>query len=233
MAKLEPLDPVVHANLRLRRSALGERYGKVPLIAVVATELATLAVEVPVCLVKDSRTGQFGLFAVAGLHPGSNSMIANDGSWRGQHAPFEICRGPFRVTGDPGAGSGVIMVDVANTAFASDGEALFTSEGKPSPIHLECREALRGLLSGVAATRGLIEVLEDHDLIVPARIESSDGEGSAELSGLYTIDVRALERLDGPALVQLNAKGYFYAGCLLATSMANVGKLRALNNSPQ
>ncbi|WP_161495673.1 SapC family protein [Caulobacter sp. X] len=224
MTHVAVLDPRTHGALRLSPSLQVSSPGQLCMVAVVAKELDRVAVEAPICFIKDGQTGQFGMFALLGLRPGENRMVGPDGAWLGRYVPLDVRRGPFGLAMRDGQAA--LTIDLANPRVAAaEGEALFDAGGQPSAGVRSAQAALSEMMAGVAVTRDLIRAICDHRLMAPAKIALGKGDEAPTLEGWYAIDTKALAALPGPALEALSRQGYLFAIHLLAISMINLERL--------
>ncbi|MGA9659428.1 MAG: SapC family protein [Asticcacaulis sp.] len=224
-----------HRDLRVNTRLGAEFHDNVQLVPVIAAELQTLMVDMPIYLMKDSETGAFGLFALLGFEPSENLLLGSDG-WLANYVPLHMRRQPFmvgRASGvDVGAQS-LISLDMDSPRLqTSEGEALFTKDGEQTPYLEDIIGLLSSMMAGVQATKGFIDAMLDLDLVEPVSISVKLANSDPRtLNGLYSLNEQAVQNLSADQLLALNSKGYLQAAYLLLGSGANMQKLINLKNN--
>ena len=237
MAAIEALDNQRHRDVRIHTGHGPELGEAVHFVPVVADELRLLVVEYPVFLMKDENTGQFGMSALLGFEAGQN-LFLDGNDWRALYVPMNIRRQPFGVSVASGAGAdagqsrGTLALDMASRRVReTDGEALFESDGTPTPYLEQMQALIRRFMAGTEATAQFLRILTDNDLIVQAQLETEFSGGVRKrFDGLYTVDDKKLGALPTELLEQFHRRGYLQACYLLSASTANAQKLVALKN---
>ncbi|RME62525.1 MAG: SapC protein [Alphaproteobacteria bacterium] len=235
-------NPVVLNNEAHRRlriiTARGAAYGEaVNFVPVIANELRGLAVNYPVCLMKDPETGQFGLFALLGFEAGENLFLRGR-RWSASYIPMHVRRQPFMAGfsanehTDGASPKAVILIDMdSKRVQESEGEALFAEDGGYSPYLRNISALLSSLVAGMESTKTFIDALSAHDLIEALQLNITLASGEQKsYDGIYTVNEESLGELSGIQLEQLHKKGYLQASHLMLASMGNIQKLIDLKN---
>ena len=232
MASSVILDSKVHQSVRVRTDRGAEFGENMHLVPVIADELPRLLLEYPVCLIKDSETGQFGLHALLGFEPGENLFL--DGNhWDAMYVPMHLRRQPFMVgiAGDedakPTPENTMITIDMGSARISeTEGERLFDDGGEATQYLQSISELLSSLLPGISVTDVFVKQLADYDLIEPARLDVTFANGEQRnFDGLYTVSDEKLRELDDQKLRDLHDRGYLQASHLLLASIGQVQRL--------
>ncbi|GFE79219.1 SapC family protein [Steroidobacter agaridevorans] len=229
-AQHAPLDNTLHRDLRV--AACGAVAGATTHYApVIADELVHLVLEYPVCLMKDADTGRFGLYALLGFEEGEN-LYLHRGAWQARYLPLHFRRQPFVTIRTPGAEGDLgcpprIAIDLNNSRVQmSEGERLYTEDGRETEYLLSARSLLERLTAGARSTQSFIGVLAGYDLIEPLRLDVALTTGTRRsYAGAYGINSDRLQTLPPDTLQRLHTLGYLQASYLLLASLGHIRKL--------
>lgn len=240
MANPQTLNFEAHRHLKVITSR-GAEYGEnIHIVPVVADELVNLVLDYPVCLTKDSETGQFGLSALLGFEQGENLFLDGD-RWSASSIPLHVARQPFMVGwssppdagGEPGNALISINVD-SSRVQEEEGEALFNEDGSNTKFLDGVSQVLGQLLAGDTTTRDFVDVLVAHNLIEPAQLNITFANGEqTRYEGVYTVNDEKLRSLGGEVLTDMNAKGYLQTSNLLMVSLGHITKMVGWKNKRQ
>jgi hypothetical protein len=186
----------------------------------------------PIFFSKDGDTGQFYPIALFGLANNENLFLDESG-WDATYIPMMIERHPFLIGYQAAPGEGdndtkpVVSIDMDNPRLSdTEGEQLFTDEGKPSPYLEKAIARLEAIHSGHEHNKGFIQALIDNDLLEPFTLEIKLNDGSNnQLLGFYTINEDKLLELKGEVLEMLNLEGYLQA---IYMTLASYARIRTL-----
>lgn len=240
MTSFVPLDKNVHAKTRVL-TGRGEQFGENKhLVPIIADEVNNLALEYPICFIKNNATGQFGLQVMLGFEPEENLFLEGE-NWQATYIPLHLLRQPFMVAVNveegtlPSADNTVITINMESTRVQQEqGEALFDEQGNASPFLDNINHMLSNLVNGMVRTDKFIETLLAHQLIEEVHVNVTfEGEQPKRFEGIYTVSEKTLTELDAKTLQQLNSKGYLQACYVILASMGNMQKLIAKNVSVQ
>ncbi|MFC7292758.1 SapC family protein [Hirschia litorea] len=214
----------------------GSQYGEgVHIVPVLATELRSLVLDFPICLLKDGETGQFGLYAFLGFDAGENLFLQGD-KWTSSYVPLNVRRQPFMVGFSQQEGeteNAVVTIDMDSPRVQEEaGEALFTEEGEPTQFLKDVEQLLSNMVAGSKATEVFIKSLIDHELVEPIKLNVTFNNGEEKsYDGMYTVNEEKLAKLDAGPLQELHAKGYLQASYHLLSSMGHIRKLIEYKNA--
>lgn len=243
MKNLQLLSPSLHKHLRVithRAAEYGEAVHTAP---VVLSELEQLVQHYPVCFMKNTETGQFGLYALLGFSEGENVFLQGN-NWQAGYVPLHFIAQPFALgaTGSSASSQATNLAIYINASSKrinqTQGEAIFYENGSPTPYLTTINHALSQLAHGTLQTQQFIEAMLTNDLVEPAKVNITFRNGDTfNYQGLYTLNVDALSGLlnDGGApsnvLKQFEAQGYLAPITWLTESMRNIKSLIALKNA--
>ena len=234
MARPVILDSKTHANVRIK-TGRGAQFGEdMHLAPVIADELPRLILEFPVCLIKDTNTGQFGLHVLLGFEPGENLFLDGE-QWSAMYVPMHLRRQPFMVgiagekDDEPTPENTVITIDMDSPRVAdNEGERLFDSDGKATPYLQSISDLLSGLIPGISITETFVKAIADYDLITPAALDVAFADGEKRhFEGIYTVSDEKLRELDDEKMKELHDRGFLQASYLL---LASIGQMQRLIN---
>ncbi|WP_049720984.1 SapC family protein [Gilvimarinus polysaccharolyticus] len=231
MANPVVLDAKKHHDLRVITKR-GAQFGEaVHLVPVIADELRSLVLDYPICFIKDTETGQFGLYALLGFGEGENLYLNGD-NWHASYIPLHVRRQPFLVanhTLNDNSSRSVAMVDMDSARIsqsADQGEAIFDDAGQPTEYFKQMQRLLAKLIEGSQITSRFIQTLADKNLLEAAKINITLASGEQKnYEGLYTINEQTLATLEPEAVSELHKLGYLQACYLMLASMGNISKL--------
>lgn len=228
MSKLEILDNVAHADIKVRNEysdALGDGINQV---RVFPTEFSNLQREYPIFFRK-SDAGNYHSFVFLGLEKGENLFLGPEG-WRARYVPAAIARGPFSYEirqGDNGeADQTRIIIDTDHIKVGDVGEALFLPRGGNTPYLDYIIHELRKLHIGAVMETQFFSELEAFDLIEPVALEIKLSERKQVTApDLFTISASKIAELSGDALTKLNGLGLLEHCFAILASAGNMAYL--------
>jgi len=223
MSNIVPLNSVNHRNLTVD-TAPSVRYGdNRHFVQVIVSEFPFLAVHYPLMFSKDANTGAFYCGAVLGLDEGEN-LFLDDG--RDAYRPLNLQRGPFFTAGSE------LAIDLDNPRVGTErGEALFDSDGGPTPYLKSIMQLFRDLVPGLERTKVFVDTLLKLKLIEPIDIDLGFDDGTKrQLEGLYTINHDTLRELPDAEIVSLFRRGYLHLIYLMIASLKQVPVLAQKKN---
>lgn len=239
MTQYIPLSKTEHATQGWRKADSFQFAAEQSAVAVLLDELPQLIPTLPLAFIRhpsDDRP-RFELMALLSLVPGQNLFVAPNGRWLGGYIPAEFRGYPFRLIPEQSSGRPVLCLDrdsgLISDNPAADGEAFFDAEGELSPAMQRVLNFLNQCERSRRQTQAAVDLLAQHQLIVPWSIRlNTGGQEASEVKGLYRIDENALRSLSGDALQVLaraNALPLAYAQLLSQHRLQGLSKLQNLH----
>jgi hypothetical protein len=110
-------------------------------------------------------------------------------------------------------------------------EPLFLRHGGQSDYLRHVSIVLETIRHGAASVEPFFKSLVAHDLIHPATLDVTVGDGATyRIEGVHTVSADALAALSGAALDELHRSGVLRAATMAASSIANIDRLVARKN---
>ncbi|WP_440906662.1 SapC family protein (plasmid) [Catenovulum sp. SX2] len=226
MQSFETLDGKRHQDIRIK-TGHGENFGEnVHCVPVVANELNQLAVHYPVCFLKDTETGQFGLYVLLGFEPNQNLYIKS-GQWGQDYLPLHIQRQPFIYQINNNSTGLNLAINIDSPRIDNQlGEALFLDDQQPSDYLQKMAKLVEFLQSSLASNQNFIQTLLNIDLIEPSQLQFQQADGQTKkIDGLYQVSRQQLASLSEQSIINLHKTGALQACYLLLASQENFKKL--------
>lgn len=226
MSQLRPLSPKL-AHQHWQRYTDYRHAQGMATVPVAAPESAKAAAHLPLVFVKQGE--QFLLSALLGLAADTNHCLNAQNGWEAGYVPTWLRTPPFRMMTPPGAkpGQRALGIDQQSPWLDATGEhgfenALLDDQQQLTPAVKEVFEFLAKLEKHLAKTQQAVDVLADHQLLVPWAL---NGIGGAAIPGLYRVDEKAFNQLADGDFNDLRNKG---AAGLAYTQMISTHQLPAL-----
>lgn len=201
-------------------------------------ELSHALPTLPLAFRRPTDDGPFELVALFSLHPARNLFVHPDGRWMGGYVPAYYRGYPFRLLPAEGSDRLLLCFDTESGLLtdvpAAEDTPFFAPDGTPSPLVQQALTFLEKYESNRIATQRAVNLLAEHNLIVPWPIQVTDAAGSEPVlrEGLFRIDEAALRGLTGDALKKVqraNAMHLAYAQLFSQHRMASFSKLYELH----
>jgi hypothetical protein len=223
-----PLDIEKHKDIKIN---LNHNFGHakdIHLAAASLREYAQVASCMPIVLVKDPKTDTFHSVAMLGTEQGVNLYI-KDGKWQGHCVPMNIQRYPFDVRPD-GDKLGVFL-DENSELIATEGEAVFTEAGEPSPFLQNRQQLLSEMANSEMATQGFVKKLVELDLLDPIQLNVQYVSGQKRnITGMHAVSEKRLKELDEAVILELHKSGFLGAIYALLMSLGQLNRLVQLSS---
>ena len=220
-----------HANLRWQRHSTYGFAAQEAVAPLVAAEFPKALLSLPIAFLVAGES--FQPYAVQGLTPGKNLLVAHDGRWLGGYTPA-IYRGyPFRLATTED-GTQVLCIDEDSGLVSTGGELFFNDDGTPAKATLDILAFLTQVESNRVATTLACAALQKHQLIQPWAIKIQSAQGEQAVEGLHRIDEAALNQLSAEALLELRDVGALtmaYCQLLSMQHLPVLGQLAQANDS--
>jgi len=240
MAKYFVLNKKEHLKAGWRKADSFDFAARHASVAVLLDELPQLIPTLPLAFIRppsDDGSAHFELIALLSLVPGQNLFVAPNGRWLGGYIPSAFRGYPFRLLPEPSSGQRLLCFDqesgLITDSPAADGEAFFDAAGELSATMQKVMNFLSQCEHSRQRTQAAVDLLAQHQLIVPWSIRlNTGGQEASEVKGLYRIDEDALRNLSGDALQALtrtNALSLAYAQLLSQHRLQGLSKLQNLH----
>ncbi|MFT5675148.1 MAG: hypothetical protein ACI808_001077 [Paraglaciecola sp.] len=224
-----PLDIDKHKDIKINLTHNFGHAKDIHLAAASMREYAQVASCMPIVLVKDPKTDIFHSVAMLGTEQGVNLYI-QDGKWQGHSVPMNIQRYPFDVRAD-GEKLGVFF-DENSDLVGTEGEAVFTEAGEPSPFLQNRQKLLSELANSEMATQGFIKKLVELDLLDPIQLNVQYVNGQKRnITGMHAVSEKRLQALDETVILELHKSGFLGAIYALLMSLGQLNRLVQLSSS--
>jgi hypothetical protein len=224
-----PLSNETHANLKVNIASTLSHLKSVNNTSVVAEEIAEIAADCPVVLLKNEETGKFQLSALLGLSALENLLIDDEGKWIGTYIPVGLEIAPFGFFIDKEDEAGRLQIDM-NSTFLSDtvGKALYEN-GTESIFLQQMREQLELIHDASVQTEALIENLVNRNLIAALKVViNADGIEQQIIGDLYTINVDEFAYMANEDIVMFHQMGYWGPVYAMKQSLSQFKRLASL-----
>jgi hypothetical protein len=224
MTNIALLDTQAHRDLCVETGA-SARFGDAKrFVPVIVGEFVHVAAHYPILFSKDAETGGFYCGAMLGIDEGENLFLTEGKSFE-TYRPLSLQRGPFFTSG------GDIAIDLDHPRVGT-GQALFDTDGKPSPYLKSIMNLFRDLKPGLEQTKVFVETLLGLKLIEPIDIGLAFDDGTRRrLEDLYTVNQEALNALPDDKVVDLFRRGYLRAIYLMVASLKQLPVLAQKKNA--
>ncbi|SFV26764.1 SapC protein [Devosia crocina] len=226
MSDIQPLRHSVHGSKRWLANADYRFAADVLMVPVALEELAAASVSLPLAFAKGPTTS---LIALTGLQQGKNVFVGPDGRWLGDYMPAVLRGFPFKLL-PATEGKWALGFDHASGLIASgvEGEAFFTSEGKPTDAVQKTFNFLIRINSGLEQATKAVAMLSQHELLEPWPLKLKDGDIEIPVAGLLRVSETKLAALDAETFASLRSDGVLALAYAQLLSMANIDKLGKL-----
>lgn len=228
------LDTVLHRKLRLNSSASAvDRFAHFASSMITFAEFATAAREFPILFVmadKDDKTGKAQVAPVAlfGMEKGEN-LFCEDDAWKAEYLPAIFRTYPFTLARiDEEADRWAVVFDASWSGVAVDGpgEALFTDDGKPTPVLDRLHTFVQEVEADIERTRLGGQRLVELELLKPMRFDATMPDGSTlALDGFMTLDEDRFNALPDATVLELHRNGLMGLLHMHRMSLGNMQRL--------
>jgi hypothetical protein len=208
MAELAAITPERHAKKVWKHVTDYAFAAEETVIPLVGAELSKVAPVMPTGFTK--LDAGYQLVAITSLQPGKNLYVAPDGKWLGGYIPAALRGYPFKLAQQEGAEKVVLCINegsglvVENT---EDGNPFFDDQDQPTQGIKDILNFLTQIKANRDVTEGAVNALADAGLIMPWKINLTQGEKVVPVKGLFSIDEAALNKLDDEDFLTLRKAG--------------------------
>ncbi|GAB2181941.1 SapC family protein [Denitratisoma sp. agr-D3] len=215
-----PVDKNQHRHLRIgpvTDYAFAAKTNSVPLTA---AEFFESAREYPIVF-----AGGQSPAVLLGLRDGENLLVGADGRWLGHYVPAFVRRYPFVLA--PVNDQLLVCVDEAHPAVgATEGQALFTQEGEPTPFLDNAVQFLRQFQAEAEQTLRFVQRLQSLGLLKESGAKATTTDGKHyQLQGFSVVDEEKLRALDKDTVDELFRAGWLALIHAHLLSLRNLDRL--------
>ncbi len=225
-----PLAVEKHKNMRLKPVAdYGFAAGQT-MCPITAVEFPRVAPIYPIVFLKDD-VGDTGAFALLAVPKGKNLFVDGNGSWQASYVPASIRRYPFvfgRTKKDDKNLALCIDVD-SDHVSETEGEPLFTEDGKPTDILDKAIEFMKQFQTNHAHTVAICRELDRLEMFqgLKARVQLPSGK-KYDFIGASIIDEKKLATVTDADFLEWRKRGWLsliYAHLISLGQIAHLAEL--------
>ena len=202
----EVLDSTRHEGLELKPVNTYEFTAGVNAIPVTAAEFPAASRDYPIVFTAGSNPGAV---AIVGLRKDENLMLEAKGKWRaGTYIPAYVRRYPFIFLRSDGGDQYALCVDRACKQLVKGKKNLLFNGAEMGDLTKNALEFCKAFQQQHMATERVIEVLKQHDLLMPnqGRFNLPDGRSLA-ITDFMTVDEKKFNDLPGEAFLTIRDSG--------------------------
>ena len=222
-----PLAVEKHKKLRLKPVADYGFAASQTMCPITAVEFPRVAPIYPIVFLKDD-VGELSAFALLAVPGGNNLFVDGGGSWRGSYVPASIRRYPFvfgRTKKDDKTLA--LCIDVESDHVSeTEGEPLFTEDGKPTEILEKAIEFMKQFQTNHAHTVAICQELERLEMFqgLKARVQLPSGR-KFDFVGARIIDEKKLSALADADFLEWRRRGWL---ALIYAHLISLGQMSRL-----
>ncbi|RYI99532.1 MAG: hypothetical protein EON47_16505 [Acetobacteraceae bacterium] len=223
---LEGLTAERHGALRLRDMGFGFAAGA-SAVPLAAEEFVIAARSLPIVFAAQSPHMPV---VITGLSAGTNLYVDSGGAWKlGAYVPAYLRRFPFfLLRTSPGSEELALCIDPgAPQVSATQGEPLFTAEGKPAPQLERAFAFTKSVEEAMLRTRTMTLRLAELGLLKSSVVQFDHHGKPMRIDGFFAVDRPALAALPAEQLAELRDRGWLeviYAHLLSVGGMPDLAK---------
>lgn len=209
---IQPVSSETHRDwsIHIDNHAFTRELNSVPLLA---TEIASVARELPVIFAKTQDDGGYVPLGVMGLKKGQNLFLDDKDRLTLRYVPGFIRRYPFAFANDGKSENFTLCIDDQFEGWSKDGtegKRLFTESGEQTEELKGVMEFLKDYQYRAELTNVFCKKLAELELLEPmeANIKPKDGQegGSFNLTGFYVVNRDKLKALKDEEVLDLFKK---------------------------
>jgi len=209
---ISPVSSEAHRDwsIQIDNHAFAEELNSVPLLA---TEITSVARELPVIFAKTQDDGGFVPLAVMGLKKGQNLFLDEKKRLTMRYIPGFLRRYPFAFANDGKSENFTLCIDDQFEGWSKDGskgKRLFTETGEQTEELKGVMEFLKDYQYRAELTNVFCKRLSELELLEPmeANIKLKDGQegGGFNLTGFYVVNREKLKKISDEDVLDLFKK---------------------------
>lgn len=244
MSKIELLDNITHADLRVADWYSSELGDNVASTVTFITEFADVQKEYPILFRKDSA-GEYQAVVFFGIQKNENLFLGERNplwqshlGWNAAYVPAVMAKGPFSVGLQRQMIDGgeriepVVHIDVDHVKVGvEEGQPVFLPQGGNSPYLQRIAHMLNVIRDGMQVNKQMFSAFQRCDLLEPVSINIDLESGDKfQIAGFDTIHSEKLLALKGEDLAALSRAGFLQAAYYVVASLSNMKRLVDLKN---
>lgn len=232
MSNHQMLNNEQHKNLRVNTKRSSELGDNVMLTLTFPNEFFDIQAYYPIVFHKDKESEKFHSYALLGLEKNENLFLTSEG-WDCGYQPNTIKAQPFLIGFQNQEKDGqiikqrVIHLDTASPRLNTEiGERIFTEFAQNTPFIEHMGAILGEIDKGIEDSEAFFVTLTEYNLLEKFvfDIELID-KSQNRLSGFYTINEEALDKLSTQDIAELSQKRYLKPIYMAIASMLNMSEL--------
>ena len=226
--KLVPINRKIHAQKGWSQWNSHEFVSERNAIPLVGAEMARAAMLLPIAFI--AQGNDYHLNALTSLEPRRNLFINDEGQWLGTYVPTALRAYPFALANTED-GQRLLCFDEASGLMKDCGEGVirfFDDDGEISVELAKVRDFLTSIDQNRVLTEKACQLFSQFEILEPWTITGKSGDGEVKIQGLFRIDEKALNKLDGERFLELRAAGALTIAYLQLLSMTNLPLLGRL-----
>ena len=222
-----PLAVGKHKNTRLKPVADYGFAASQTMCPITAVEFPRVAPNYPIVFLKDD-VGDMSAFALLAVPGGKNLFVDKDGLWRGSYVPASIRRYPFVFgrTEKDDKNLALCIDEDSDHVSETEGEPLFTGDGKPTEILEKAIEFMKQFQTNHAHTVAICQELERHEMFqdLKAQVRVPSGR-KYNFVGAKIIDEKKLSALADADFLEWRRRGWL---ALIYAHLISLGQITRL-----
>ena len=225
-----PLAVERHKRKRLKPVADYGFASQQTMCPITAVEFPRVAPIYPIVFLKDD-VGELSAVALLAVPGGKNLFVDEGGSWRAAYVPASIRRYPFvfgRTKGDD-KNLALCIDEDSDHVSETEGEPLFTGDGKPTEILEKAIEFMKQFQTNHAHTVAICQELERREMFqgLKAQVRLPSGK-KYDFVGARIIDEKKLSTVDDADFLEWRRRGWLaliYAHLISLGQMTHLAEL--------
>ena len=226
--KIVPLQTEKHANLKLNALKTFHFAADIHVASILAHEFLRAASTYPIVFVEDQTSDLFRPMVLLGLTPQENLFVDAEGKWEATYVPAILRRYPFAMAKSDKSDDDrftVCIDEESDFLSETEGQPLFTPEGKPDKILEDVQKFLATLYQMDQFTQEFCQQLKENNMFAPVNMRVRHEGKAQSLTGAYAVNEQRLRALKDETFLQWREKNYLSLIYCHLTSLMQVERL--------